>query len=1013
MKPHGELSAMRRLLGVAANADERTLLALPADVALKSGMIEAALERRIDEIARHPLSNSSEARRLVSQLELAADRLQAMLLVEGKGPLHPTAARRAAKRVVEHSAQPRATHSVVAPSAIAPRGSGLTADDLTDFDRLALTLLVVNGGWNATSAKRLASAAGEHGVAVADLERIVLGLTRFLSEGDGLRGALDEVGSTARSTLMSPRMQSTATDAAEGAVERVLGRINDAIRHEVNSGSSSSQARLAVVFGVVALSWIAALAWLFFQPAKPVTPVARGGSSVPGLVDGTPLEGANAANPVDANGEATGPLAALATAVRYPRAPGFVPAAMTVAIIESASGGAAWIADIEDSARVVRSEKGAIDDATLLVINTALSRASDAWPAASSYRADLLRAIALLARETRGSDSLRRFMQAIPGTTADVNRVGLARWQRIWRGAFGAGVLTSIALDRGQPPETAAAAREEMRSRTVAIPRGEVTDAFATGATAVLAQEAQLLADGMAIGAITGLEDAGRWAQAVDASASSSVFRTTAARAAIDAVLRSPGVLDRPGPLVDFLAYAIHMLDFTGRSSDALAVRAAVESWINDATIQPSRIWVFTSLLDADFAIAWYGPDLVLATNADASARRDLAQRVGRKFPKVGATSIGEAVLVEQSQLDEWKKQVALVKALSNTDLADRLRNAAAALAAARVARAFEEGDEKRAKSAFEDLTNIATREAKEWNASPTGLRAGLPAAGTGDGEFANEWKAAGRDETARIDLIRSLSARPGSGDLGPIDARLVAHEALRGAQADVRDAVSEVLVNRYAQGREVLRAVIDTLADGGSLPGGKDLVSGLVGSDVAGNDWLSEARMLLIERLLALEDGRVHAVDAASTELANMANALAARYGRAGASASSMQRPDKALAMLVDGMRVEAASKFLGSPFPATVSEIERLRLARRSLAQSATQRMAAETPALVDYAAMLVVARQPSLMSSVSEILANARKARTNAATAGEQIEGDLNAWLAVLNEGLAPQATKRDVD
>ena len=1014
MSSHGDISAMRRLLGVAANADERTLLAIAADAVLKSGSIEAALERRVDEIARHPLSNTSEARRLIMQLEYAADRLQAALLLEGKGPLHPTAARRAAKRVVEQTSPTARTGvTVIAPNAVQPRGTGLTADDLTDFDRLALALLVVNGGWNATSAMRLAAAASEYGVEVDDLQRIVQGLTRFIAEGEGLRGSFHEVGTHASSKLLSVRASKSASDVAEGAVERVLGRINDVIRHEVNSGSTSSQARLAIIFGAVALSWLGALGWLFFSPTKPLAPELAGAPIVAPLTGATPLIGANVAAPVDANGVSTGPLAALAAPVKYPRAPGFVPAAMSVAIVESASGGAAWIADIEDAMRVVRSEKGQIDDATLRLINDTLARAADAWPAASSYRSDLLRSIGGLARATRGSDATRRLMQAIPGTTADVNRVGLARWQRMWRGSFGAGVLTTIALDAGQPPETAAAAREEMRSRSLPIPRGEVADPFASGATTVLAIDAKALADDMAIGVITGLDDAGRWAQAVEAAATIPVFRSRAAVSAIDAVLRSPGVLDRPGPLVDFLAYAIHMLDFTGRGADAAVVRASVEGWLTDATIQPSRLWVFTSLLDADFAIAWYGPDLVLATNADDAARRDLARRVVAKFPTVGSTSIGEAVLVENSRLVEWKKEVDAVNALPTADLADRLRNAAAALAAARLGRMFEDPDDKRIKDAFEDLDSIITREAKEWNASPSGDRAGLPAAGVGDGEFAAQWQAAGRDQTARIDLIRSLAARPGSADLGPIDARLVANEALRSNQPDVRAAVSSTLVSRYTKGREVLRAVLDALADSTPSSDAKELVSGLVGSNVAGADWLSEARVLLIERLLSLEDGRLHAVDAASSEIARMASALAANYGRSGAGATASLRPDKALAQLADAMRTEAATKFLGSPFPATVEEIERLRAARRSLAMSATQRMAAETPAIVDYAATLVVARQPALSSKVGEILANARKARTAAATAGEQIETDLEALLAVMNEGFAPEATKRDGD
>jgi hypothetical protein len=92
-------------------------------------------------------------------------------------------------------------------------------------------------------------------------------------------------------------------------------------------------------------------------------------------------------------------------------------------------------------------------------------------------------------------------------------------------------------------------------------------------------------------------------------------------------------------------------------------------------------------------------------------------------------------------------------------------------------------------------------------------------------------------------------------------------------------------------------------------------------------------------------------------------------------------------------------------------MDEIERLRAARRGIARSVTQRMAAETPAILDYTAMLVAARQPALQSKITTILESARRARATAGGASEQVESDLRAMLAVLGEVLAPEATKRD--
>ena len=207
----------QRFLGLSGAPDDRELLALPVEGALRSGQIEAALERRLDVIARHPLSGSAEARRLAAHLEAAADRLQAEIALEGSGPLHPAAAQRAAKRIGAVTKRDEAVPAVVvAPKGVRRAGSGLSAEDLTEFDRLALAVLVVSGGWNATSAKRLGIVAESHGVSVADLNRVVVGLTRFLSEGEGLRGAMGAVGTEARATFLAPSRASRG-DAMERA----------------------------------------------------------------------------------------------------------------------------------------------------------------------------------------------------------------------------------------------------------------------------------------------------------------------------------------------------------------------------------------------------------------------------------------------------------------------------------------------------------------------------------------------------------------------------------------------------------------------------------------------------------------------------------------------------------------------------------------------------------------------------------------------------------------------------
>lgn len=995
-----------RFLGLSGVPGDRELLALSADGPLKSGQVEAALERRVDEIARHPLSGSAEARRLVVHLEAAADRLQAAIALEGRGPLHPMAARRAAKRVSLATRSKDDAPPVVAPKVLKKVGSGLTAEDLTEFDRLALAVLVVSGGWNATSAKRLSIVAEEHGISVADLNRVVLGLTRFLSEGEGLRGAMGAVGSEAQSTFLATKRSDRAA-AAEGAVERVFERIDGVLRNELHSGSTASQVRLAAIFAVFALSWIGVLAWVFFG-SKSEQEVPAGTADTAAVVT---TAGADAlpADARGANGESIAPVAPLATPVKYPRAPGFVPTPTPRAVVESASGGAAWVGEVEQFGRDVRAAGGQVSAESLQELGRSLALAAESWPAAGAYRGEVVRAIGAAAREIRNGEALRALMQRVPGGSDSVE-FNLPAWKRFWRRAFGAGTLAAIALDPTQTPEVAAAAREEMRLRALPIPRGAVRDGFASGALASLGADALPLAEGLALGTLD-LEHASRWSEAVDAASSSSELRNQAALAAIDAALRAPGAIDKPGDLVDYLAYAIHTLDFTGRGEEREAVRNSLSAWILDENIPPARIWALTSVLDADLGIAWYGPDLVLATNGSRADRAALVERMLKAFPSVTETTVGEAIAVDKTTLEDWQKSVASAMGLPSNDTADHLRRASVLLAAMRVARAFERGDEKGARAAAESMDALVRREDKEWMASPTGERAGLPAAGVGDGEFAAELQAAGRDVARKLSLIRALGARPAAGDLGPVDARAAALEALRSNQGESRAAMATVLADRYASGPTVLQAVLDLIVDGSLASDAPDFVSRLVGTSVAGADWRAEARERLIARIFLLEDSRAHAVDQSGADIAAIASELAAGYEPMAASGAS-SRPDRALALLADAMRSVAQQRFFSEPFPAPIDEVERQRAARRSLASGVLQRMSAETPAIAQYAAMLVAARQPALQSKLREHLMAAMRARSAASTASEQVEIDLEAALRILNEGFAPEATDRGV-
>jgi hypothetical protein len=999
-----EQAFSEKILGLPAHPDERALLGLPPGEPLRSGQIEAALGERLQQIKGHALAGTAGAARLAQHLEDAADKLQVALMLEGRGPLHPAAARRAG-RVAELSSRRAAENArVVQPEAVR-RSTGLSAADLTEFDRLVLAVLVVSGGWNARSAKRLAVVAEDLGVTMPQLNTVVLGLTRFLAEGEGLRGAMGQVGSSARSTYLDPRTFAANDRASrlEGAVERALSRINDVVREEVAAVTPGSQYRLTAIFTLFALSWVGVLAWVFFGRGDRASDVpAAGGETVVAKVPAPPpVDGGR-----DANGAPIEPLPPLAAPVKYPRPPGFTLIPAPRELLDAGGAGAIWVAGVEEFGRTVGADT-VPDAAALTSLQSALLAAGDAWPFAGNYRVEASRALEAAVRALRSAEALRLVMESIPGGVEPAAG-SVPPWKTAWREAFGAGVLATIALDATQSPGVAAAAREEMRRRDVAIPRGTVVDPFGVAAVSSLARSARGLAEGLALGT-QDLEAASRWRQAVDVAATSPALRNKAALAAIDAALRAPGALDKPGPLVDFLAVAIHALDFSGRGESPDAVRDALADWILNANVPPARLWAFTSLLDQDLGIAWYGPDLVLSTNADTAERKRIADRLVQAYPRPEQTTVGEATAIAAGDYEAWTELVTSAGNLPRSDAADAMRRAAVMLALARTARAYETLDPKEARASATATESLITREEREWNASPSGQRAGLPAAGVVDGEFAEALQASGRDTNQRMNVIRALGTRPAAGDLGPLDARAIVFEALRGLSPEVRAAAATVVIDRYSDGPVVLRTVIDLLPEGGTPNDARDFISHLAGAGVAGADWKVEARTRLVARLFLLEDSRSHALDAASAELSAIAGELSTMFDPT--SSAAFAQPDRALAALVDAMRTAARGQFLAEPFPASIDEIERQRSARRSLANGTTQRMAAETPAILQYAAMIRAARQPNLEPKLVELLTRAGRARGVAVTALDQVAGDLEALVSVMGEGLAPEANARD--
>ncbi|MFM2164891.1 MAG: hypothetical protein RL325_1328, partial [Planctomycetota bacterium] len=786
-----------------------------------------------------------------------------------------------------------------------------------------------------------------------------------------------------------------------------------------------SRYRLAAVFAGFALSWLGVLAYLFFggsgdkagdapQPIMPAPVVADSGSTAASASDGAAPKG-----DVDANGKPVAPIAALAAPAKFPRPPGFNPTPTPEAVRNAASEGGRWVSELSLAAQDLGTQQGRLDGSERSKAITArvfesLGRLSQVWPADRELRSQSIAEFKSLARAARDKESLRQLMELFPGGAADRDRgvaAPAAVWQRLWRNAYGAGALAAIACDPLQPPEVAAAAREEMRLRNIALPRDsagrKVSDGFGVVASEMLAAEMPKLSERLALGTVT-LEDFARWHEAAMAATPSPEMRARTLVAAVDALLRAPGALDKPGPFVDALAFMIQSLDFGGRGPEAEPLREALPRWITDRQIPPTRIWVFTSLLDANLAIAWFGPDLVLATNADAPTRAALAEKVGAAFPRILATAAGEALLVEKAELDEWRNLSEEIRRSSPATASERLRDAAIAVALMKAHRAFESGDDKAIRGAMQRVRQVYGRSSQDWRAPTGGVERGLQSSAV-DGAFVEEWRGGADRKTARLDAVRALRSRPASGDLGARDARLAVSEALRARRDDERAELAVVLIEQYSNGPTVLEALLDALPSASDSEDARAFVGAMAGATVAGRDWIAEARLAILRKLYSIQESDEAAIDAICAEMAADAQEIADSYGRTSGVLLASQ-PDRAFTALSDAIRAEAATRYLSEPFPATLDELERRRAGSRAVADGVMQRMAAETRSMLDHAAILVVSRQPALKPKVAALLAEARRGRGDGRAASAQIELDLETLLAVLGEGMSPKPTDR---
>ncbi len=995
------LASIERFIAIGKDKSARGVLGLGAGT-LSFGIVEAALARRIEKVRSHPLSDSPEAARAIGHLEALARELELEISLVGEpsaAPVHPLAK----QRIEAPSPQGSLAHTPVRP-----RG-GVTEEQLTEFDRVVLTILVAGGGWNPRTAAQLAALSAEHGVSSEGLHLVVAGLAKFMRDG-GAAALRKDLGSVGVSAEQLHAHHVRKPSAAEAAVDRITSSIGD----EMRGRSPWSALRLTAFFGTVAVGITLAIVWMIVRGATTqeemiIAPTPRVlAESASTQRERTAADLAQKFSPPDTN------IEALAAPAKFARAPGFASSPTPAQTLLLSNQWPDFLTSLDELARKLKTNRGRLEGSNAAELASCARLAGESWAVSGAFRAEFVTGVVQLARAVHGDESARALLLAlhgIPASSAGADRVPL--WKEVWQAAFAAGLTAELLGDPEVGGEVAAAARESLRREGITSLANAGSNRFGVAAISSLTRDAVALADGTDSGsASVTLDDWSRWLEAVDAAGSTAKLREAARLAAMEALLHSAAPIDLQNTASDALGRLMTDIDWSNRGVSGDQARTAFGAWFANPSILATRLWVLTSMLDRNHRIGWFSPEMVLPVDANVNRRDAALQRILAAWPKSVGGVEGERLAfagVTVELLRSTNTELSAHAARPQDDI-EALAIANGALQSVLAVRLLEAGKSTQANAALESATDALKFDRSALEAPFSG-DGGLRPSGIKDGEWATEFAQPGLNAESRQRLIASLRALPAAGDLGPRDAEVLARESFQGNAADIRREAQGAIADKFASGRTVLLAVLDALTESKPREEFAGFLAALLNREFTGRDWIPIARAALVDRILSLESSREAAVDRLAARLAASAVSLTAQYAPNSAPTDLAPSMDTSIAMLATALRANAEERFLSEPFPASPGELDRLRIARRGLAEGAMQRAVADAASLLEHATAIEAARRPQSMSALREILAETMLARSQAQSASAQLAITLCALARVSMVNVESEAVDRE--
>ena len=955
---------MMEFLGVAQTAGPRAVLGLgegPVDRAT----IEAALIMRQKKVDAHPEAGSPRASEVREILRLSATAVLAASRVTMTDKLPP---RRESSASITNNPTPP---SRIKPPARVERGApirpnpSVTEAHLTSFDRMVLAVLLAGGGWNNQTRAVLTGLAAEAGLDAANLHRVVIGLSGFVRE-HGSKGTVD---SAAELPMMPPPAR------APGRVEQTVVRIGEGLGREVRGENHGSLFRIIAICLLVAMVLGFLLVGLLSTPPEEVRSLAARRETAAAKV-AEDMQRERSIETESNSGHEIRPSTrpGVVLPAKYDRPPNFSRSQRPETSVFRLESTSQFLAEFDDLARRLELSPDRLAAQKRSVWSEAVTAGAQTWPLMSSTARqqyiDGLLTVLKQATDPAVAGSLVKAFEMDPKGVID-NRL------EIWTRSFKGGMLALVAARMDLPAEVRTPAVEQLEAifNQSSIGLNSRSGPFNEGAGRTLDAMVSSLIEvtGFDDDAIDALEAWELWLVAQEVVRNDQQLQR-ARVGVITAILESDRNLVESGEPVDLLGRMMSVVDWGPTGTDPISLREAFADWMENPGVSSVSMWVLCSLLDSSLRANWFTVDYIPAADANLDARRRLLRDIVLAWPEpTEPIARGNQVLVNSGILDEIDDMVPVAR--------EQLQSAGSAyermkvlLMATRLAEASALLVDEREEEALAILELVSRQIASD----ETGLmdepllvgRTGGPS----DGEWAAEFEKVRNNQQESLAMVEALRSRSAlASDLGPLDAKMFVEQVWRGTSSLVRSTARAILLENYINGPIVALELLDT-SDRTSL---NDLtlefVESYTGESMPGsNDNDAELRMrtALARKVLGL-------LDLDRDPIERIADGVrAAMVGRLQVSAPEFRAPVGAGVVDVaiesaNAIRAAAQARIFADPFPDTIEELDRIRVARNWLATSLPQEMVAALAAEADYLAYVVAADVPPVRGKVKEIL------------------------------------------